>query len=52
MAERRLDTHTHYGTRVIAAYWHSAEALWHVTVATSTGIRVQTARFLYLASGY
>ena len=52
MAERALDARTQYGARVIAADWRGAEALWHVTVASSTGIAVQTARFFYLASGY
>ena len=52
MAERGLDRHTHYGTQAIAADWRSAEAMWHVTVAGPTGLHVQTARFLYLASGY
>ncbi|MDC6159990.1 NAD(P)/FAD-dependent oxidoreductase, partial [Bacillus albus] len=52
IAERGLDRHTRYGTRVIAADWREADALWHVTLEDAAGRHTMTARFLYLASGY
>ena len=52
VGDRGIDKHVHFGTKVIAADWHSDEALWHVTVEDARGQRELTARFLYLASGY
>ncbi|MFC3096936.1 flavin-containing monooxygenase [Alteraurantiacibacter palmitatis] len=52
IAEHSLAPHISYGTRVLAADWREAEALWHVTLADAAGERVERARFLYLAAGY
>lgn len=52
IAERGLDRHTRYATRVIAADWREAEALWHVTLEDALGHHTVAPRFLYLASGY
>ena len=52
VAERGIDRHIRFGTRVISADWRSAEARWHVTVEDAQGWHDLTARFLYLASGY
>lgn len=50
--ERGIRAHIRFGSKVLAADWRAAEALWHVTVADAAGEREVTARFLYLAAGY
>ena len=50
--ERGIDKHIRFGTKVISADWHSAEAQWHLMVEDAQGWHEVTARFLYLASGY
>jgi monooxygenase len=52
VAERGIDRHIRFGTRVVSADWRAAEALWHVTVEDAHGWHALTCRFLYLASGY
>jgi cation diffusion facilitator CzcD-associated flavoprotein CzcO len=50
--ERGIRPHIRFGSKVLAADWRAAEALWHVTVESARGRTELTARFLYLASGY
>ncbi len=50
--ERGIQPHIRFGSKVLAADWRAGEALWHVTVEDARGRHEQTARFLYLASGY
>jgi cation diffusion facilitator CzcD-associated flavoprotein CzcO len=50
--ERGIRPHIRFGSKVLAADWRAAEALWHLTVADVHGEHVLTARFLYLAAGY
>jgi cation diffusion facilitator CzcD-associated flavoprotein CzcO len=52
VAERRIDRHIRFGTKVVSADWRSGEALWHLTVEDGLGSHELMARFLYLASGY
>ena len=47
-----LGGHIRFGTHVIAADWHANDAVWQVTVVNQAGQRVETTRWLYLASGY
>jgi cation diffusion facilitator CzcD-associated flavoprotein CzcO len=51
-AERGIDRHIRFGTKVVSADWRAGEALWHITVEDAQGWHELTARFLYLASGY
>jgi monooxygenase len=51
-AERGIDKHIRFETRVLSADWRSGEARWHVSVEDAHGYHSLTARFLYLASGY
>lgn len=52
VAERGIDKHIRFGTKVISADWRSGEARWRVTVEDAQGWHELTCRFLYLASGY
>ena len=49
---RGIRPHIRLGTRVIAANFSEAKALWRVTVEGPDGQREMTAGFLYLGSGY
>lgn len=50
--ERGITQHIRFGTTVVSADWNQQEALWHVTLEDGAGWRTETARFLFLASGY
>jgi len=51
--ERGIRPHIRFGHKVLSADWHSGEARWHVVLEDGAGIRnTQTARYLYLGSGY
>jgi len=51
--ERRIREHISFSTKVIAADWHSDEALWHVIIEDADEEwHTVTTRILYLASGY
>ena len=50
--EYGVEQHIRYGTRVIAAAWSSADAVWTVTAEANGQTSTWTCRFLYLCSGY
>jgi cation diffusion facilitator CzcD-associated flavoprotein CzcO len=52
VTSRGIDRHIRFGTKVVAADWCAAEALWRLTLEDERGWQELTARFLYLASGY
>jgi cation diffusion facilitator CzcD-associated flavoprotein CzcO len=50
--ERGIREKIAFGSKVIAADWHSDEACWHVTVERDGRRETQTANWLYLGTGY
>ncbi len=53
-AEYRVNPHIHFGHRVMAADWSSADSRWHVTARAVDGgeERHFAARFLFMCAGY
>ncbi len=52
-AEYGIDAKTHFGRRVVAAAWSSADQRWSVEIRTAAGATERwTCGFLYLGSGY
>ncbi len=53
-AEYKITPHIHFGHRVIAADWSSADSRWHVTAQAVNGgqDRHFAARFLFMCAGY
>ena len=52
--EYKVNQHIHFGHRVVAANWSSADARWHVTANAVDGgeERHFAARFLFMCAGY
>ncbi|PPJ21858.1 FAD-containing monooxygenase EthA [Nocardia nova] len=47
-----IDKHIHYGTKVVAAQWSSAESRWTLTLRQGAAERTLSCRFLYSCAGY